>query len=223
MNDIIPKCNTLSYDDFFFPHLSILQKHLERMNFYHQYSIPIETITHVHSTSNSLTTEIFIPEEKLWLGSFSLTHACSRPTSSLNWAMVFSLFTSTDFSICSSALSLVFSSSRFFRWIWHTEPRKVKNHTGWLSSHFWHTNPVPIITTKTNVAWPQLQDTKTDRSIKIFLWRTLSVTVQVKFGMGFRLYFHGDTTVGGTTSSCALPTTTKWQKDWRNQMKTETV
>lgn len=44
------------------------------------------------------------------------TQALSRSSSSWNWAIVTSRFSSTAFSICSSALSLVFSSSVLRRW-----------------------------------------------------------------------------------------------------------
>lgn len=55
MDDLIFKCNTLSYDGLFFPHLCILQKHLLLISFFHQYSILIYVINHVPSTSNSVT------------------------------------------------------------------------------------------------------------------------------------------------------------------------
>lgn len=68
MDDFISKCNTSSYDLLFFPHLCILLKHLELINFSHQYSILIYSINHAPSTSNSITNKMFIPGEKLWPG-----------------------------------------------------------------------------------------------------------------------------------------------------------
>lgn len=44
------------------------------------------------------------------------TQALSLSSSSWNWAMVTSRFSSTAFSICSSALNFVFSSSVLRRW-----------------------------------------------------------------------------------------------------------
>lgn len=88
--------------------------------FIHGYILVTATLmAHGGNVSRTLTTlsALFASSSFSRLSRWA-TQALSLSSSSWNWAMVTSLFSSTAFSICSSALNLVFSSSVLRRWAW---------------------------------------------------------------------------------------------------------